>query len=166
MRWTFTISIGVPIEEVFAFFDDPVATIRFQEHAGQHLKESRLVEVSADGRRTIDLMMQAGTRSWTQTIVQEVREPPSRLMARSYTWTEDRENRISTIATDRRFSPDGTGTRLDVAVTFSVERPWRNPLAVVLNRFMGNTAGRLEMEHSLHAIAEYLEGRHRAGSLT
>jgi len=166
MRWNFTIPIAAPIHEVFAFFDDPVATIRFQEHAGQHLKQSRVVEALPDGRRVIDLQMAAGSRAWTQTIVQEVREPPTRLVARSYTWTDDRNARISTIETDRRFSSDETGTRLDVAVSFSVEHPWRNPLAVLLNRLVGNSAGRLEMEHSLHAMARHLEARHRAGSLT
>lgn len=165
MRWDFTISIGVPIEEVFAFFDDPIASIPFQEHAAEHFKGSRVVEVLPDGRRTIDLEMQAGSRTWTQTIVQEVREPPTRLVARSYTWTRDREDRVSTIATDRRLSAAGGATRLDVAVTFSLERPWRKPLAVLFNRVVGNTAGRLEMEHDLHAIAEYLEGRHRAALL-
>jgi hypothetical protein len=48
----------------------------------------------------------------------------------------------------------------------SLEHPWRNPLAAVLNRLTANSAARLEMEHSLHAIAEHLEGRHRAASLT
>jgi uncharacterized protein YndB with AHSA1/START domain len=166
MRWTCTIAIAAPISEVFAFFDDPVAAIRFQERAAQHFKGSEVIEVKPDGRRIIDLHMQAGNRAWTQTIVQEVREPPLRLVARSWTWTRHREDRLSTIETHRQLSPDGEGTRLEVAVTLSLEHPWRNPLAAVLNRLTANSAARLEMEHSLHAIAEHLEGRHRAASLT
>jgi hypothetical protein len=87
-------------------------------------------------------------------------------VARSWTWTKGREDRISIMDTDRHLSSDGEGTRLEVAVTFGLEHPWRNPLAVVLNRLIGNSAAQLELEHSLHAMADHLEGRHRAASFT
>jgi uncharacterized protein YndB with AHSA1/START domain len=166
MRTSFSIRIAAPISEVFAFFDDPVGTIRFQEHAAEHFKGSEVIDVLPDGRQTIDVHMQAGPRTWIQTIAQEVRQPPTRLLTRSWTWSKRRENRIGTMETDRRLSPDGEGTRLDVTVTYRIEHPWKNPRAVILSRLVGNGAARLEMEHSFHSMAEHLEGRHRAASLT
>ena len=42
MRTHLSVFIAVPIEEVFAFFDDPANSIAFQEHPSEHLRGSRL----------------------------------------------------------------------------------------------------------------------------
>ena len=166
MRTHLSVFIAVPIEDVFAFFDDPANSMAFQEHASEHLRGSELIDVAPDGRRTLDVRMQSGPTKWTQTIVQEVREVPTRQVARSWTWTRDRNERHATISTDRRFTPVDGGTSVDVTVAFHVEHPWRHPMTAVLNRVWGQGAAKLELEHSLHNIAEHLEARHRAAAGT
>ena len=162
MRAEFGVFVAVPIEEAFAFFDDPVRTLEFQEQAKAHFQRADVIEVQPDGRRTIDLFMRAGTRQWVQTIVQEVRQPPTRQVGRSYTWTNDRSRHLSSLSTDRRFATEPGGTRINLVVEFNVERQRLRPVALLLNQLWGNRAFQVQQEHALHFIAEYLEERHRA----
>lgn len=161
MRAEFSVFIAAPIADVFAFFDDPIRAMEFQEHAKSHLQRADVIEVLPDGRRTFDLYMRSGPQQWVQSVVQELREVPTRQLARSYTWTTDRERRISTLSTDRRFVTEDDGTRVSMVAEFEVQRHRLRPLAVILNRFWGNQAFRVEQEHALHFIAEHLEAQHR-----
>jgi hypothetical protein len=43
-------------------------------------------------------------------------EPPTRLITRGGSWTVDRHRWLLTITTDRRFSEEGDGTRIDVTI--------------------------------------------------
>src|SRR6266498_1736373 len=114
MRAQFVMSIAAPIEEVFAFFDDPRNTIQFVDHAEERVERWEVTEVRLDGSRVFDARIRAGVRTWVQTIDQELREPPTRLVTRSWTWAKDRNDRLQTITTDRTFHEQNGGTRLDV----------------------------------------------------
>jgi uncharacterized protein YndB with AHSA1/START domain len=163
MRARLVMFIAAPIEDVFAFFDDPRNSIQFVDHAKSDVERWEVTEVRPDGRRVFDARMRAGVRTWVQTIDQEVREPPTRLATRSWTWAKDRNDRLQTMTTDRTFHEQNGGTRLDVGVDFRIDNPWRHPLGVVMNRLWRQRAAAIQLEHSLHFIAEHLEARHRRG---
>ena len=151
--------IDAPIEQVFDFFDDPARAIAFQDHASQAIDRWQVIDEQPDGRRTIDFFMQTGAKRWMQTIVQEVRDRPFRLVSRSYGWAKNRDEPVSFMTSERRLSVDSGKTRVDVQVKFWLAHPWRNPLAALMNAVWGNQAFRIEQEHALYDIAEYLEGR-------
>lgn len=50
--------IRAPVDEVFAFFDDPANTMTVNEHAVRF----RIVDTEPDGRRTFEIVMRAGTK--------------------------------------------------------------------------------------------------------
>jgi uncharacterized protein YndB with AHSA1/START domain len=152
-------SIAAPIDEVFAFFDDPVRLLQFQEHAKDHFQRAEVVEVRPDGRRMWDLHMKAGPRTWVQTIDQTVRQEPIRQSAESWTWTTRREERWLTMTSDRHFSSEGGRTKLELTTASRLDNPWRHPLAFLLNAVWGDSAGKLELEHTLHLAIEHLERR-------
>src|SRR5690349_17117412 len=103
--------IHAPIDEVFAFFDDPAGTMRFSPHA----EAFEVIERQPDGRCTYDIRMRADTREWMQTVEQVVREPPTRLVTRGGSWTGVRGRWALMASTDRRFTEESEGTRVDVA---------------------------------------------------
>jgi hypothetical protein len=144
-----TAFMPAPMDEVFAFFDDPDNALEFNEHA----ERFEVVDVQPDGRRTIDVLMKAGRKSWTLTIEQLVREPPTRLMTRGRTWTQP-DRYVLTATTDRHFSAEGDGTRVDVAFD---ARPHR-PFAAVL-KWLQRDAVRRELQHQLALAAERLAAR-------
>ena len=153
MEFTFSRVIRAPVEVVFAFFDDPWKTAEFTPHAGR-------VEVVAelpDGCRTFDVVMRAGAREWMQTIEQVVREPPTRLLTRGGSWTKDRRQWVLTISTDRRFTSEGDGTRIDATMEFRLAHPFRQPFRAVSNWLRRGTA-RAEFEHQLELMARRIEG--------
>jgi len=147
-----------------AFFDDPLQALEFQERPRSLLQRAEIVEVLPDGRRTIDLHMRDGRTTWVQTLVQDVREPPSRQVGHSYTWTKARDQVVSRMSSERRFVAEAGGTRVDSIVEFHVERQPRRSLALLVNWVWGNRAFQIEQEHALHFIAEHLEARHRGVS--
>lgn len=104
--------VRAPIEDVFAFFDDLSYTLEFNPHA----ERIDVVHHKPDGRRTYDVVMRSDTNEWMQTVEQVLREPPTRLVTRGGSWTNDRRKWLLTIATDRRFSVDGDGTRIDITI--------------------------------------------------
>jgi hypothetical protein len=148
--------IPAPIDEVFAFFDDPDNTLEFNDHA----ESFTLVEVQPDGRRTIDIAMRSGSASWVQTYEQVIREPPVRLVTEGHTWTTDRDRPTLALVTDRRLSAEGDGTRL--SVTVGVRTPGR-PVQSVLN-WIRRGAFKAELEHQLSAIAERFAAGPRSGA--
>jgi uncharacterized protein YndB with AHSA1/START domain len=154
-----SVTIKAPIDDVFAFFDDPSNLLQFQEHAKGHFQRVEVVEVRPDGRRMWDVHMKAGPRTWVQTIDQTLREERVRQFAESWTWTKRRDQRWLTVTTDRHFSRAGEGTKLEMTTVYRLENPWRHPLAFLVNAVWGNSAGKLELEHALHYAIEHLERR-------
>ncbi len=145
--------IRAPIDDVFAFFDDPMKPLVFNAHAVR----LEVVDEQPDGRRTFDVALRAGAGEWVQTIEQVVRQPPTRLMTLSGSWTGDRRGRLLTVTTDRRFSPEDDGARVDVTVETRLTHPLRHLLQVIRNWF-GRDAARAEFEWQLQAIASRIEG--------
>ena len=70
--------IRAPVDEVFAFFDDPWNTLQVNPHAVSY----EVADTQPDGRRTIDIVMRAGTREWMQTMNRSSRESPTRVVTR------------------------------------------------------------------------------------
>jgi hypothetical protein len=148
--------IRAPIDEVFSFFDDPSSTLEFNPHA----ERLEVVDQQPDGRRTYDVMMHSDTHEWMQTVEQVLREPPTRLITRGGSWTTDRDRWLLTITTDRRFSPAGEGTRVDVTIESRLDQPLRRPLQAVRN-WLWRGAAQQEFEHQLALIAKRLESHNR-----
>jgi hypothetical protein len=145
--------IHAPIEDVFGFFDDFEKTMEVNVHA-VHFE---VVDAKPDGRRTIDVLMRAGPREWMQTIEQVVREPPTRLLTRGGTWTNDRERWLLTLTTDRRFTREADGTRVDVILQSRLDHSLRRPFHAIINR-LRRDATRREFEHQLKLIVALIEG--------
>jgi hypothetical protein len=145
--------ISAPIDVVFAFFDDPANTLQVNEHAARY----EVVDEQPDGRRTYDVTMRAGAREWMQTIEQVVREPHERLTTRGGSWTTDRRSWLLTVTTDRRFSSEDDGTRVDVNIDSRLDRPYRRPVQAIQN-WLHRGAARAEFEDQLAVIAARIEG--------
>lgn len=146
--------VPAPIDEVFAFFDDPDNTAEFNEHAAS----VEVVDVQPDGRRTIDVVMKAGRKTWMQTIEQVVREPPTRLTTGGGSWTARRDQPSLSITTDRCFSTDGDGTVIDVTIDYRLQQPLRRPVWAVLGWLQRGQTQR-EFEYQLSRIVERLASR-------
>jgi uncharacterized protein YndB with AHSA1/START domain len=149
--------IDAPLEHVFSFFDDPSNTIEFNEHAVQFDS----VDVQPDGRRTVDVVMGAGSRQWMQTVEQVLRDPPRRLITSGSTWSTDRGHHLLTVTTDRRFSAEGDGTRVDVIIHSRLHQPLRRPVQAIVN-WLQRGATQAEFERQLGLIAKRIEERHRS----
>jgi hypothetical protein len=145
--------IRAPIGDVFAFFDDPEKTLPLNDHAVRF----DVVDAQPDGRRTFDVTMRAGSREWVQTVEQVVRDVPERLITRGGSWTTDRRHWLLTITTDRRFSAEGEGTRVDVIFDAKLDRPYRRPLQVMRN-WLHRRAARADLDNQLAVIAARIEG--------
>jgi uncharacterized protein YndB with AHSA1/START domain len=146
--------IQAPIEDVFAFFDDPSRTLEFNPHA----ERLEVIEQQPNGRRTYDVVMRSDTTEWMQTVEQVLREPPTRLVTRGGSWTSNRQRWLLTITTDRRFSDEGDGTRVDVTFESRLDQPLRRPLQAVRN-WLWRGAATQEFEHQLALIAKRLEAQ-------
>lgn len=146
--------VHAPIEEVFAFFDDLGKTLEFNPHA----ERFEVVDQQPDGRRTYEVVMRSETNEWMQTVEQVLREPPTRLVTRGGSWTRDRHRWLLTITTDRRFSIEGDGTRVQVTIESRLDQPFRRPLHAVRN-WLWRGAARQEFEHQLALMAKHLEAR-------
>jgi uncharacterized protein YndB with AHSA1/START domain len=149
--------ISAPIDEVFSFFDDPANTMAFNQHA----ERVEVIDIQPDGRRTFNISMNSGAKRWTQTIEQVLREPSHRLVTRGGSWTTDRERWLLTITTDRGFSREGNGTRVDVTIGTDFDQPFRHPAQAIRN-WLGRGTARAEFERQLGLIAERLEAHSRA----
>jgi ligand-binding SRPBCC domain-containing protein len=146
--------VPAPIDEVFAFFDDPDNTAEFNEHA----ESIKLVEVQADGRRTVDVVMKAGQKTWMQTVKQVVRERPTRLVTRGGSWTTDRNQFSLSIMTDRRFQADGDDTAIDVTIEYEMQHSLRRPVWAILGWLQRGAAQR-EFEYQLTLMVQRLASR-------
>jgi hypothetical protein len=149
--------VRAPIDEVFSFFDDPHSTLEFNPHA----ERFEIVDQQPDGRRTYDVVMHSDTSEWMQTVEQVLREPPKRLITRGGSWTVDRDHWLLTITTDRRFSEEGDGTRIDVTIESRLDQPLRRPLQALRN-WLWRGAAQQEFEHQLALIAKRLEAQRPA----
>ena len=109
----------------------------------------------------LDVEMVAGARHWTQSIEQVVREPPHLLTTRSWSWTGNCQRPILTILTDRRFTSESDGTRVDATIDYQLDRPWRRPFWVATN-WLRRGAARREYERQLSLIVQRIE----AGQVT
>ena len=152
MTTTISRLIRAPIDEVFAFFDDPSSTLEFNPHA----ERFEVVDQQPDGRRTYDVVMRSHAKEWMQTVEQVLREPPTRLVTRGGSWTSDRRKWLLTITTDRRFSVEGDGTRVDLTIDSRLDQPLRRPMHAVRD-WIWRGAARREFEHQLALIAKRLE---------
>jgi hypothetical protein len=157
MRTRISQGVRAPIEEVFAFFDEPANTLGSHPHA----ERVEIVDETLDGRRTYDVLMRSDTARWTQTVEQVLREPPTRLVTRGGSWSSDRRQWLLTVSTDRRFSADGEVTRVDVLIETRVERPLRRPLHAIRS-WLGRGSARREYRRQLTHIAERIEARRPA----
>ena len=156
MRFNFGVFVPAPIDDVFDFLDEPSNTVALGGHASEHVQGITEVAVDEDGRRTFDFKMHAGPRSWTQTVQQVVRDRPTRLVTRGYTWTKSRDDPYLRVTTDRKLTSEEDGTRLVMAIDYDVQRlRW---FALVLN-WMQRGHVRLELEHQLHFLAEHFASR-------
>ena len=144
--------VRAPIDQVFSFFDDPSNTLEFNPHA----ERFEVVDQQPDGRRTYDIVMHSDTNEWMQTVEQVLREPPTRLLTRGGSWAVDRDLWLLTITTDRRFSEEGDGTRIDVTIESRLDQPLRRPLQALRN-WLWRGAAQQEFEHQLALIAKRLE---------
>ena len=144
--------IHATIEDVFRFFDDPDRTLEFNAHA----VSLEIVDVQPDGRRTFDIVMRSDTKQWMQTVEQVVREQPTRLTTRGGSWTSNRRQWLLTVITDRRFSTEGDGTRVDIAIEFALDHPFRRPVQSIIN-WLQQGATRREFEHQLDLVASRIE---------
>jgi hypothetical protein len=159
MATTISRLISAPIDVVFAFFDDPSSTLEFNPHA----ERFEVVDQQPDGRRTYDVVMRSESGSWMQTVEQVLRQPPTRLVTRGGSWTSDRERWLLTITTDRRFSVEGDGTRIDVTIESKLDHPLRRPVQALRN-WLWRGAASQEFEHQLALIAKRLESQASATS--
>jgi Polyketide cyclase / dehydrase and lipid transport len=146
--------IRAPIDEVFAFFDDPAQTLEVNAHA----MSLEVVELQPDGRRTYDVVMGARARRWMQTVEQVTRIPPTRLVTTGGSWTTDRHKWRLTITTDRRFTAEADGTRVEITIDHTLDRPLRRPLQAIRN-WLQQGATRAEFERQLDFFAGRIEGR-------
>lgn len=92
-----------------------------------------------------------------QTIEQFVCEPPTRLTTRGGSWTSDRTQWLLTVGTDRRFSIEEDGTRVDVTVESRLDYPFRRTLHSNRN-WLHQGGARSEFEQQLDLIANRIEG--------
>lgn len=157
MRFEVSRSIRAPIDQVFAYFDQPSSALEFSAHA----ERVETVDQRADGRRTYDVVMRADTREWRQTIEQVLREPPTRLVTRGGSWTTDRSRWLLMVTTDRRFQVEGDGTRVEATIETQLEQPLRRPLQAIRN-WLYRGAARQEYEHQLALIAKRIEAGRQA----
>jgi GNAT superfamily N-acetyltransferase len=88
------------------------------EHASEHTVGIEVVAAQPDGRKTVDIRMATNGSAWVQTIEQVLRERPSRLVSRSWTWTERRDAPVLSQLSDRRLSVEADGTRLAITVEY------------------------------------------------
>ncbi len=146
--------VRAPIDDVFGYFDLVENTATASEHAIR----ADVVDVQPDGRRTWDVVMVAGAKQWTQSIEQVVRERPLRLTTRSWSWTRDRQQPVLTLITDRRFSSEPGGTRVDATIDYQLVRPWRHPFLATVNWLRRGSAQR-EFERQLSVIVQRIEAR-------
>ena len=146
--------VPAPIDEVFDFFDDPDNTLEFSEHA----ENMTVVDVQGDGRRTTDVLMKAGRKTWMQTVEQVVRQRPTRLTTRGGTWTTDRERFLLAVTTDLRFSAAEGGTQIDLTSEFRLQRPWRHPFWALLNRLQQGATKR-NLEYRMSLVTERIASR-------
>jgi hypothetical protein len=149
--------VRAPINEVFSFFDEPGNVVEFSPHA----EGFEVVDQQPDGRRTYDVVMRSETSEWMQTVEQVLREPPTRLITRGGSWTTDRHKWLLTLTTDRRFSVEGDGTRVDVVIDPRLDQPLRRPLQAIRN-WLWRGATRQEFEHQLALMAKRIEAQRRA----
>jgi len=153
MRFDFGVFVPGSIEEVFDFLDNPSNTIGLGGHAAEHVRGITEVATDDAGRRTFDFKMQAGPRTWTQTLQQVVRDRPTRLVTRSWTWVNDREDPALVVMTDRRLVVESGGTRLSMTIEYEAQK-W-TLFARGLNWLQrGHT--RLELEHQLPSASRHL----------
>ena len=155
MKATFSRLVRAPLDDVFAFFDNPTNTLEFNPHA----EGFETVDLQPDGRRTYDVVMRSEGKRWMQTVEQVVRYPPTRLVTRGGSWTTDRRRLLLTIITDRRFSIERDGTRLDI--TIELKQPRSRPLQAVRN-WLSRGAAQQEFEHQLGLMVERIEAQRGA----
>jgi hypothetical protein len=156
MRFDLGVFVPGAIDEVFDFLDDPSNIVGLGGHAAEHVRS--IAEIAADdqGRRTFDIKMQAGPRTWMQTVQQVVRDRPTCLVTRGWTWVNDREDPALRVTTERRLQTEEDGTRLSMTIDFEPQKLRRFARVLsVLQR--GQT--RLELEHQLHFLAERFASR-------
>jgi uncharacterized protein YndB with AHSA1/START domain len=154
MRFEVSRSIRAPIDEVFAYFDEPSSALEFSPHA----ERVEVVDQRPDGCRTYDVGMRADSREWTQTIEQVLREPPNRLVTRGGSWDTDRSNVGLRVITDRHLSAESDGTRVEATIEMQLDRPLRRPMQAVRN-WLYRGAAQQEFEHQLALIAKRIEAR-------
>ena len=154
MRFEVSRSIRAPIDEVFAYFDEPSSALEFSPHA----EGVEAVSQRPDGRRTYDILMRADTKEWRQTIEQVLREPPTRLVTRGGSWTTDQSKWLLTVTTDRHFEAEGDGTRVEATIETQLDQPLRRPLQAVRN-WLYRGAAQQEFEHQLALITKRIEAR-------
>lgn len=157
MKFEISRSIRAPIEEVFAYFDEPSSALEFSSHA----ERVETVDRRPDGRRTYDVRMRADAKEWRQTVEQVLREPPTRLVTRGGSWTTDRTEWLLTVTTDRRFEVEGDGTSVAATIETQLAQPLRRPLQAVRNWLYRGAAQR-EFETQLALIAKRIEAQRLA----
>lgn len=156
MKFEVSRSIRAPIEEVFAYFDEPSNALEFSPHA----QSVATVDRRPDGRRTYDVLMRADAKEWRQTVEQVLREPTTRLVTRGGSWTTDRAKWLLTVTTDRRFEVDGDGTLVEAIIETQLDQPLRRPVQAVRN-WLYRGAAQQEFEHQFALIAKRIEARHQ-----
>jgi hypothetical protein len=155
MRISARVYVPAPIEAVFDFLDDPINTLRLGGHAADHV--ARIVVVSEEaGRRTFDLNLQAGPKTWTQTVRQVVRDRPTRLDTDGWTWVNDRNDPYLHVATERTLTAEADGTLVSTSVTYT---PRKRLLFAKLVGWLQRGQTQLELEHQLHILAEHFAAR-------
>jgi hypothetical protein len=148
--------VPASLEEVFDFLDEPANGLGLGGHAAEHVAGIQVVGTEPDGRRTFDLRMRAGQRTWTQTIRQVVRQRPNRLLTEGWTWVTDRNDPYLVVTNDRRLSLQDGETRVDVAIHYELRK--RSLLASAVG-WLQRGQVRMELEHQLHFLAEHFASR-------
>ncbi|HEX9549852.1 MAG TPA: SRPBCC family protein [Candidatus Limnocylindrales bacterium] len=159
MRFEVSADIPAPVEEVFDFPGDQANALKLNERAADHVVGFDIVDTAPDGRRTVDVRMQAGKRAWIQTIEQVVRERPSRLVTRGWTWTERRDEPLMVVMNDRRLAEAASATRLTITADYELRKA---PLTARIMARLQRGATRLELVNGLHLLIDHFASRGEA----
>ena len=156
MKVELDVLVPAPVEVVFDFLDDPANMLRLSEHASEHTVGIDKYPDQPDGRKTVDFRMRSGKVDWVHSVEQVLRERPSRLVTRSWTWTQSRSDHVLSLISDRRLTAESGGTRLATTIEY---RPGKSTLFENARLWLQRGATRVELEHQLHLLAERLASR-------
>ena len=144
-----TVTIRAPIEDVFAFFDDPRRAAELEPGTA----EVEAVEPLPNGGHRVRTRMRGRGGRLCEAVTEDIERVP---FERSVTRTEMDGVRMTNT---RRFSPTADGTRLDLEIEYSVHLPWPQKVFVPVIEFQWRRPSRRNIRRALARVKEMLEAR-------